>query len=115
MINAEYRYLRDSFKNMDVSSQWPLSLRWYGVGRVSYSLLDKKVLESLIGLEYKADCWVFRMGAQRFVTAAQTTSTPIFFQLELNGLSKLGFGNPLESFYKSIPGYTRLNPGFGQR
>jgi LPS-assembly protein len=64
--------------------------RWYGVGRVSYSLRDRKMLESLIGLEYKADCWVFRMGAQRFVTAAQKTSTPIFFQLELNGLSQAG-------------------------
>jgi LPS-assembly protein len=114
VVNAEYRYLRDSFKNMDVSTQWPLSLRWYGVGRVSYSLRDRKVLESLIGLEYKADCWVFRMGAQRFVTTAQTTSTPVFFQLELNGLSKLGFGNPLESFYKSIPGYTRLNQNIGR-
>jgi LPS-assembly protein len=114
VVNAEYRYLRDSFKNMDVSSQWPLSDRWFGVGRVSYSLRDKKILESLIGLEYKADCWVFRMGAQRFVTAAQNTSTPIFFQLELNGLSKLGFGSPLESFYKSIPGYSRLNPGAGR-
>ncbi|MDB5909617.1 MAG: OstA organic solvent tolerance protein [Massilia sp.] len=114
VVNAEYRYQRDSFKNMDLSSQWPLSLRWYGVGRVSYSLSDRKVLESLIGLEYKADCWVFRMGAQRFVTAAQTTSTPVFFQLELNGLSKLGFGNPLESFYKGIPGYTRLNPVTGR-
>ncbi len=114
VVNAEYRYQRDSFKNLDLSSQWPLSLRWYGVGRVSYSLRDRKVLESLIGLEYKADCWVFRMGAQRFVTAAQTTSTPVFFQLELNGLSRLGFGNPLESFYKSIPGYTRLNPESGR-
>jgi LPS-assembly protein len=114
VVNAEYRYLRDSFKNVDLSSQWPLSLRWYGVGRVSYSLRDRKVLESLIGLEYKADCWVFRMGAQRFVTTAQNTSTPIFFQLELNGLSKLGFGNPLESFYKSIPGYSRLNPDLGR-
>jgi LPS-assembly protein len=114
VVNAEYRYLRDSFKNADISSQWPLSLRWYGVGRVSYSLRDRKILESLIGLEYKADCWVFRMGAQRFVTAAQNTSTPIFFQLELNGLSKLGFGSPLESFYKSIPGYSRLNPGAGR-
>jgi LPS-assembly protein len=113
VVNAEYRYQRDAFKNVDLSSQWPLSLRWYGVGRVSFSLRDRKVLESLIGLEYKADCWVFRMGAQRFVTAAQTTSTPVFFQLELNGLSKLGFGNPLESFYKSIPGYSRLNPGRG--
>lgn len=114
VVNAQYRYLRDSFKNVDVSSQWPLSLRWYGVGRVSYSLRDRKILESLIGLEYKADCWVFRMGAQRFVTTAQNTSTPIFFQLELNGLSKLGFGNPLESFYKSIPGYTRLNQETGR-
>ena len=110
VINAEYRYLRDSFKNMDISSQWPLSTRWFGVGRVSYSMLDHKVLESLLGLEYKADCWVFRMGAQRFVTTARNTSTPIFFQLELNGLSKLGFGSPLESFYRSIPGYTRVNP-----
>lgn len=109
VINAEYRYQKDTFKNIDISSQWPLSLRWYGIGRVSYSMLDRKILESLVGLEYKADCWVFRMGAQRFVTTAQNTSTPIFFQLELNGLSKLGFGNPLESFYKSIPGYQRVN------
>lgn len=114
VINAEYRYVRESFKNVDVSSQWPLSTRWYGVGRVSYSVLDKKVVESLIGLEYKADCWVFRMGAQRFVTAALTTSTPIFFQLELNGLSRLGLGNPLESFNKSIPGYSRLSPVSGR-
>jgi LPS-assembly protein len=114
VVNAEYRFVRDSFKNMDLSSQWPLSDRWYGVGRISYSLLDKKIVEGLIGLEYKADCWVFRMGAQRFVTTAKNTSTPIFFQLELNGLSKLGFGSPLESFYKSIPGYSRLNQGAGR-
>ena len=114
VVNAEYRYVRDSFKNVDLSSQWPLSLRWFGVGRLSYSLRDRKVLESLIGLEYKADCWVFRMGAQRFVTTARTTSTPVFFQLELNGLSKLGLGNPLESFYKNIPGYARLNPEGGR-
>lgn len=114
VVNAEYRYQRDSFRNADLSGQWPLSARWYGVGRVSYSLKDKKLLESLVGLEYKADCWVFRFGASRFVTAAQTTSTPIFFQIELNGLSRLGFGNPLESFNKSIPGYTRLNTNVGR-
>jgi LPS-assembly protein len=114
VVNVDYRFQRDSFRNADLSAQWPLSLRWYGVGRVSYSLRDRKVLESLVGLEYKADCWVFRMGAQRFVTAAQSTSTPIFFQLELNGLSRLGFGNPLETFNKSIPGYTRLSPNLGR-
>jgi LPS-assembly protein len=114
VVNAEYRYQRDSFRNADLSAQWPLSMRWFGVGRVSYSVRDKKLLESLIGLEYKADCWVFRMGASRFVTASQTTATPIFFQLELSGLSRLGFGNPLESFSKNVPGYTRLNTNVGR-
>jgi LPS-assembly protein len=114
VINAEYRFVRDEIKNLDLSAQWPISRRWYGVGRVSYSLSQHKTLESLIGLEYKADCWVFRMGAQRFVVTTRNTSTPIFFELELNGLSKLGTGSPLESFYKSIPGYSRLNPGAGR-
>ena len=120
VVNAEYRYQRDTlgptsgFRNVDLSGQWPLTERWYGVTRVSYSMRDRKLLESLVGLEYKADCWVFRMGAQRFVTAAQTTSTPIFFQLELNGLSKFGPGNALETFNKSIPGYTRLNSNVGR-
>ena len=114
VINAEYRFVRDQIKNVDLSAQWPIARRWYGVGRVSYSLSQHKTLESLIGLEYKADCWVFRMGAQRFVVTTRNTSTPIFFELELNGLSKLGTGSPLESFYKSIPGYSRLNPGAGR-
>jgi LPS-assembly protein len=123
VLNLGYRYLRDTFnnttgvrnndgfRNVDVSSQWPLSMRWFGVGRVSYSLKDKKILESLVGLEYNGDCWVFRMGAQRFVTTAKQASTPIFFQLELNGLSKFGVGNPLEALRNSIPGYQRLNEG----
>jgi LPS-assembly protein len=120
VLNVETRYQRDTFglangfRNADVSGQWPLSQRWYGVSRVSYSVRDRKLIESLVGLEYKADCWVFRMGAQRFVTAAQITSTTSFFQLELNGLSRLGFGNPLETFNKSIPGYTRLNTNVGR-
>lgn len=121
VVNVEYRFQRDTygisngFRNAEVSGQWPLSQRWYGVSRVSYSVRDRKVLESLVGLEYKADCWVFRTGAQRFVTAAQNTSTRSFFQLELNGLSSLGFGNnPLETFNKSIPGYTRLNSNVGR-
>jgi len=112
VFNAGYRYLRDSFKNVDFSSQWPISDRWFGVGRVSYSLQDHKILDTLIGLEYNCDCWVFRMGAQRFVTTANKTSTQIFFQLELNGLSKFGIGNPLEVMKSSIPGYQRLNEGY---
>jgi LPS-assembly protein len=114
VLNLGYRYLRDSFKNIELSTQWPIFQRWYGVGRVSYSVQDKKVLESLLGLEYKEDCWVFRTGAQRFVTTSTKASTQIFFQLELNGLSHLGVGSPLEAMKSSIPGYQRLNEGYAR-
>lgn len=111
VVNAGLRYGRDSYKNADFSTQWPISTRWFGVGRMSYSLRDHKLLESLVGLEYNCDCWVFRTGAQRFVTTANKTSTQFFFQLELNGLSKIGLGNPLEVLKNSIPGYRRVNEG----
>jgi LPS-assembly protein len=45
---------------------------------------------------------------QRFATASQRASTGIFFQIELNGLSRLG-SNPLETLRRNIPGYTKLN------
>jgi LPS-assembly protein len=121
VLNVEYRFQRDTFgqtngfRNADVSGQWPLGRRWYGVSRVSYSVRDRKLLESLVGLEYKADCWVMRIGAQRFVTAAQKMTSQVSFQIELNGLSSLSLGNnPLETFNKSIPGYTRLNTNVGR-
>ncbi len=110
VLNLAFLYLQDNFKNVQVSSQWPLSQRWYGVGLITYSTLDKRVIESLIGLEYRADCWVLRMGAQRFISSVNTVSNPMFFQLELNGLSKLGVGNPLDAFKREIPGYQNINP-----
>ncbi|QGZ39989.1 LPS-assembly protein [Pseudoduganella flava] len=112
VFNAGYRFQRDNFKNIDFSTQWPISQKWFGVGRMSYSMKDHRILESLVGLEYNCDCWVFRMGAQRFVTTTNKTSSQIFFQLELNGLSKFGIGNPLEVLKNSIPGYQRLNEGY---
>lgn len=105
VLNAEYRYLRDNLLDqINVSGQWPLADRWYGVGRVSYSLPESRVVEGLLGLEYNAGCWVFRLAARRLATSAQESNTAIFAQLQLNGLSRLG-SNPLEVFKSSIPGY----------
>lgn len=112
VLNLEYQ--RDVFYNLeqfDVSGEWPLAQRWYGVGRTNYSLLDNKVAEALAGIEYKADCWVFRVVAQRIPTAADKATSALFFQLELNGLTRLG-SNPLDVLRNSIPGYQLVNqPG----
>ena len=64
--------------------------------------------EGLVGLEYKDDCWVFRVVAQRTPTATNVATTSLFFQLELTGLSSLG-SNPLTALRNSVPGYTRVN------
>lgn len=109
VLNLQYR--RDLFNNLeqvDTSAQWPIAQRWYGVARINYSLPDQKVAEGLLGAEYKADCWVFRIVAQRIPTGTGKAATPIFFQLELNGLTRLG-SNPLDALRASIPGYQLVN------
>jgi len=109
VLNLQYRHARvNNLKQVDVSGQWPLSQRWYGVARVNYSLPDNKVAEGLLGVEYKADCWVFRLVGQRTPTAAGQTNSAIFFQLELNGLTRLG-SNPLDAIRANIPGYQLVN------
>jgi LPS-assembly protein len=115
VLNAEYRFLRDtvdaqgnSLEQLNFSGQWPIAKRWYAVGRINYSLPEHKTVEGLFGMEYNADCWVFRLVAQRFPTATQTATTALFFQLELNGLSKIG-PSPLEALRKNIPGYQAIN------
>ena len=108
VLNAEYRFLRNSFEQVNFSGQWPLTQRLYGVGRISYSVNERRNTENLVGLEYNEDCWVLRMVAQRFATTTQNATTSLFLQLELNGLSKLG-NNPLEILSKNIPGYQKVN------
>jgi LPS-assembly protein len=109
VLNLFYRRdLLNNLEQFDTSAQWPLAKRWYGVGRINYSLKDRKVVEGLLGTEYKADCWVFRIVAQRIPTALQKATSALFFQLEFNGLARLG-SNPLDALRNSIPGYQQIN------
>lgn len=109
VLNLQYRRdLPNNLEQFDVSGQWPIADRWYGVGRVNYSLPDRKFAEGLIGLEYRADCWIFRVVGQRIPTATQQATSAIFFQLELNGLTRLG-SNPLDALRSSVPGYQMIN------
>ena len=107
-FSAAYRYRRDFLEQIDVAGQWKVGNGWHAVGRYNYSLREGRVVEALGGVEYDGDCWVGRVVLQRFATASQRASTGIFFQLELNGLSRLG-SNPLETLRRNIPGYTKLN------
>ncbi len=115
-LNLSYRFLRSDItgaaeiKQIDLSAQWPLGGRWFGVGRFNYSLHDSRIVESIGGLEYGADCWISRVILQRFALTAGASTTALFLQLELNGFSRIG-SNPLEALKRNVPGYQRINPG----
>jgi LPS-assembly protein len=109
VISAYYRYRQGDIDQFDIATQWPLSDRWYAVGRLNYSIQDSRVVDALAGFEYKADCWIVRFAAQRFATTTAQTTTNIYVQLELSGLTSVGT-NAAKQLQRNIPGYQMLNP-----
>ncbi|MDB5797731.1 MAG: LPS-assembly protein LptD [Paucimonas sp.] len=108
VLNVQYRRdLTTPLRLFDVSAQWPLTNRLYGVARMNYSLEENRLAESVAGIEYKADCWIFRAVAQRIPTGTGVSTSTFFLQLELNGLSKIG-SNPLQILRTNVPGYQTL-------
>ncbi len=98
----------------DISTQWRFAEKWQGVGKINYSLLDSRVLESLAGIEYNACCWSLRFVFQQIAITPLKTTTAAFLQLELNGLMQVG-NSPLNALIQRIPGYTDANPNARKR
>jgi LPS-assembly protein len=109
-VTASYRFSRETIRQIDLAVQWPVAQGWYGVGRYNYSLLDKRLLEGIVGVEYNAGCWVFRAVARRIQAAAQITTTGFFLQLELTGVGELGSDEAANLLKRNVPGYSVTNP-----
>nr|WP_255581937.1 LPS assembly protein LptD [Cupriavidus sp. AU9028] len=112
LLNVGYRYRRPTtvtdntaIDQFEISSQWPITRNAYGIGRVAYDLNGKELVDTLLGLEYAADCWVGRVAYQRFRNTQQGYNGRIFLQVEFRGLSKIG-SNPLDILRLNVPGYT---------
>ncbi len=113
-VNMSYRWTRDVLRDLDLSAQWPLGGRWYGVGRLTRSIQEGRITEAIAGLEYDGGCWVFRTVAHRFATNENDTTQALFVQLELNGLASIG-SNPVGLLKRSVSGYGKINePGSGR-
>lgn len=120
VLSASYRFNRDQtasttvsdIRQIDIAAQWPLWGSWSGVARYNYSLIDHRIIETVGGLEYNADCWASRVVLQRLATATGDSSTAFFIQLELNGFSNIG-SNPMDLLKRSIPGYGRVTQPAG--
>jgi LPS-assembly protein len=129
VINLAYRFQYEASEVVDVSWQWPLndlwrdigidqrqgqgmgSGRWYSVGRLNYSKLDERLVDSLLGFEYDGGCWLARVAAQRTQLTLTTATSSLMFQLEFNDFSKLGLGS-MGSVKDNISRYQNLREPF---
>lgn len=98
-----------TLRQVDLSTQWPITRHLSGIGRMNYSIADSRMLEGLAGIEYDGGCWALRVVAHSFATTSSTSINSFFMQLELNGVSKIG-SNPLELLRRNIAGYYRGTP-----
>ncbi len=123
LVSAFYRYERDpqqiinpaivnslayvdqSKEQVTVSGQWPLTRKVFALGRLDYSLQEKRSTQSVLGLEYKGDCcWTARVVYQRYAVSVKDANSAVFFQLELGGLGSLGT-DPMSMLSRTITGY----------
>ena len=125
VVSAAYRFQRAASEQLDIGWQWPLNDlwgdrgqelgvgqgqgegRWYSVGRLNYSILDKKLVDSVVGFEYDAGCWLGRVVLQQLQTGTGSSNQSILFQLEFVGFARLG-SNPLKTLKDNIPRYQYL-------
>ncbi len=129
VLNAAYRFQRDQSEQVDMSFQWPINDLWgdkgqalgagrgqgegryYAVGRLNYSLNERRLVDSVVGVEYDAGCWLGRVVLERVSTSASTTTQRLMFQLELVGFTRLGI-SPQRTLTQNISRYQNLRePG----
>lgn len=123
VLSAGYRMKRDASKHVEFGWQWPISdlwtggslpngaARWHSVGRVNYSMRDKKLVDTIVGVEYSACCWTGRVVLERLQNSWNSSNTRILFQLELSGLSSINIGsNPLNTLRTNVPYYQEITP-----
>lgn len=125
VLSAAYRLQRGSSEQLDLGWQWPLSDlwasepataragralgpgQWYSVGRINYSLPDRKVVDLVAGFEYDAGCWIGRIVLERLTTGLSSANQRMLFQLEFSGFSRIG-SNPLKTLRDNVPRYQYL-------
>ena len=126
-ISAAYRLQRGTSEQVDIGWQWPLNDlwgdkgkdlgagrgqgggRWYSVGRLNYSLRDRRLVDTVVGFEYDSCCWIGRVVLERLQSSVTSANTRLLFQIEFVGFSRLSLGSsPLDSFKQHVPSYQNL-------
>ena len=125
VISAAYRLQRGQSEQIDVGWQWPVNDlwgdrgqdlgpgrgegegRWYSVGRLNFSLFDRRLVDGIAGFEYDGGCWIGRVVIERLQNGTSSSTKRVLFQLEFVGFTRLG-SNALQSLKQNVPRYQFL-------
>ena len=125
VFNVAYRFQRDQSEQIDTSWQWPLNDLWgdrgdnlgagqgqgegryYALGRLNYSLREGRLVDSVLGVEYDAGCWIGRVVVERVQTSAESANQRLMFQLEFVGFTRVGL-SPEKTLTSNISHYQNL-------
>ena len=72
-----------------------------------FLLIVPRMVDTLLGLEYDAGCWLGRVVYERLQSTTSTSRSRILFQLEFVGLARVG-SSPLKTLRDNIPRYQYL-------
>ncbi|WP_201312785.1 LPS assembly protein LptD [Dyella sp. EPa41] len=116
IINFSYRYRRQPgseaplLEQYDASVVYPISDRWRLLGHWTYSVLDKKTVEALAGVEYDSCCVAVRLigrhyvNTYNYITTTGAANNAIMLEVEFKGMG--GFTGQSESSLRNgILGY----------
>ena len=81
------------------------------VGRMNYSINENRMVDTVLGIEYDAGCWISRFVIERVQTSASTATERLMFQLEFVGFTRLGI-SPQKTLTQSISRYQNLRDSF---
>ncbi len=120
VVNLSYRYTNAAYnvnplpltgsagapiRQVDGSAYWPVAKNVSFIGRYNFSIANRVPIETVMGFEYNAGCWIVRSVVQRFITSSGSQNRVFFVQLELDGFSRIG-SSPLEMLRRNVPGYS---------
>ena len=113
VINLGYRYRRnvsngaDLLEQADFSFLYPITPTWSVVGRYYYSILDKKPLEALAGVQWDSCCLAVRAVVRRYVRNREgDLNNALQVEFVLKGLGSAG-QNTERTLRRAILGYYR--------
>lgn len=114
-VGFSHRFVRNGANQLDLFGQWPLmnasnalwqpvdgaatpvsasgtdcGRRLYGVAKVTYDQTDRRIIQSVAGMEMDAGCWAGRLVLQRQLAGLSQPTTSLMLEIELRGLSRAG-------------------------